>query len=159
MHRGDGGCYLPTLGTSPNKLLFILLFIGLPFAAFIEAIFCLSQRKFPSAYNLSDSVNHLVNTCTSHLNSTLQSPLILQSDQYFLHRTPRNNNTINSLASNIRSSTTAPIRRSVIATLPTLALKSHSQQIIPLVNIDDTTKSNTQKQSKKSVFPLFFDVL
>lgn len=140
------------------------MFIGLPFAAFIEAFFSLSQRKFPNADNLFDSVNHLVNICTDHLNSTARvpsSPLVPQSDPYFSRRSIRNNNnTINASSLNIRSSTTAPIRRSMVATVPTPILNSHTQPMIPSIrNIDDRTKSSTLKQSTKSVFPLFFDVL
>jgi hypothetical protein len=146
------------------------MFVGLPFPAFIEAFFCLSQRKFPNAANLFDCVDHLVSICTDHLNSTSRvasSPLIPQSDQYVLRRTTKNNNTLDSSSSNIRtsitklrSSTTTPIRRSLISTLSTSALKNHSEQITPSIkNIDDKTKSNTLKPSTKSVFPLFFDVL
>jgi len=148
-----------------NELLFDLLFLGLPFPAFLEAFFLLSQRKFPNAHSLLDSVNDLIDICVHHINPTLQtpiSPLISQSNPSRLHRTAKNNtNTRNSssltIRSNIptvRSSTTTSIHRSGI--IP--PLKDH--QIIPsTTNIDDKTKDKLSRQATKSVFPLFFDVL
>jgi hypothetical protein len=146
-----------------NKLLSNLLFLGLPFAAFIEAFFLLSQRKFPNSHNLIDSVNHLVNICIRHLNPTLQTP-ISPPAQHLLHRSAKNNtNTIHSSSLNIRSTirslTTTSVHRSGIIVSST-PLSKNNQIIIPsATNIDDKTKEKISRQSTKSVFPLFFDVL
>jgi hypothetical protein len=149
-----------------NQLLSNLLFLGLPFAAFIEAFFLLSQRKFPNAHNLFDSVNQLVNICIRHLNPTLQfpiSPLMSPANQHLLLRSAKiTTNTIHTSSLNtrptIRSSTTVSIHRSGTTLSSAPLLKDH--QIIPLAtNIDDKTKQTISRQSTKSVFPLFFDVL
>ena len=102
----------------------------MPFSAFIEAFFLLSQRKFPDTHSLLDSVNQLVNICVHNLNSSLQTSL--SPNQYSPNRTTRINN------SRTRA-TTAPS-----SVPPTLAT---------------TNTDNKIKQSTKSVFPLFFDVL
>ncbi|CAF3343791.1 unnamed protein product [Rotaria socialis] len=143
---------------------------GLPFAAFIEAFFLLSQRKYPNAQNFGDGVNHLVNTSIRHLHLALPrptSPIIYQQNQYLLLRSARNNNTINSSALNIRSNvalsrtpTTMSVHRSANAPASAPAPRNQSQQNNPSTKpVDNKTNQNTKKQSTKSVFPLFFDVL
>jgi hypothetical protein len=150
------------------------LIIGLPFPAFIEAFFLLSQRKFPSTHSLLDSVSQLVNVCVRNLNSCLQapsSPLIQQSNQYLLHRATRINSSTNPSSMNnrstvvtLRSSTTATNR---VAMGSSSAPTPRSHPITPsattvttataitTINNDEKTKQN----ATKSVFPLFFDVL
>ncbi|CAF2672261.1 unnamed protein product [Rotaria sp. Silwood2] len=143
---------------------------GLPFAAFIEAFFLLSQRKFPNAQDLFDSVNQLLNICIRHLNSALQrptSPLIHQSNQYLLHRSARNHNTPNSSSLNmrpnvglVRSPTTTSMHRPVIVPTSAPVPRNHNHQNNSSTKpIDDKIKQKMMKQSTKSVFPLFFDVL
>ncbi|CAF3532594.1 unnamed protein product [Rotaria sp. Silwood1] len=143
---------------------------GLPFAAFIEAFFLLSQRKFPNAQNLFDSVDQLLNICIRHLTSALQrptSPLIHQSNQYLLHRSARNHNTPNSSLVNMRSSvglvrspTSTSMHRTMIVPASAPAPRNHNHQNNSSTkSIDDKIKQNATKQSTKSVFPLFFDVL
>ncbi|CAF2098022.1 unnamed protein product [Rotaria magnacalcarata] len=143
---------------------------GLPFAAFIEAFFLLSQRKYPNAQNFTDGVNHLVNTSIRHLHLALPrptSPIIYQQNQYLLLRSARNNNNINSSALNIRSHvgvsrtpSTMSVHRSTNAPASAPAPRNQSQQNNPSTKSgDNKTKQNTTKQSTKSVFPLFFDVL
>ncbi|CAF3933464.1 unnamed protein product, partial [Rotaria magnacalcarata] len=142
----------------------------LPFAAFIEAFFLLSQRKYPNAQNFTDGVNHLVNTSIRHLHLALPrptSPIIYQQNQYLLLRSARNNNNINSSALNIRSHvgvsrtpSTMSVHRSTNAPASAPAPRNQSQQNNPSTKSgDNKTKQNTTKQSTKSVFPLFFDVL
>lgn len=150
-----------------------VLILGLPFPAFIEAFFLLSQRKFPTSHSLLDSVSQLVNVCVRNLNSCLQapsSPLIQQSNQYLLHRATRINSSTNPSSMNNRStfialrSTTAATNRAT--TLPSSAPTPRMHQVVPpattttttttaITNNDDKTRLN----SAKSVFPLFFDVL
>ena len=143
------------------------LFIGLPFAAFIETFFLLSQRKFPTARNLLDSVHHLINICMRHLNPTLQplsSALNHQSSQHLYHLT-RNNSIISSSSLNIRSNNVsnrsaiirATVNRSVIAPTSAPFSRSHSHQNKPSKKTtDEEKKQNMLRQSTKSVFPLFF---
>jgi hypothetical protein len=142
-----------------NKLLCDLLFVGLPFAAFIEAFFLLSQRKFPNDHNLLDSVHHLINISTRHLNPPSQTPTS-PSNQHLPRTIKNTTNTANSSLnirpniSIVRSSTTATIHRSgIIPSTAPLPLPP------PSTNIDDKSKSKISRQSTKSVFPLFFDVL
>jgi hypothetical protein len=142
------------------------MLIGLPFAAFIEAFFLLSQRKFPNTHNLFDSVNQLLDICLRHLHSVLQtstSPLTYQSNQSLLHRPSRNNNITSSSSLNVRppistlrSSTSTSVHRSMIVPPSTSLTKDPNHQPTPS---DDKTKQDTLRQSTKSVFPLFFDVL
>jgi hypothetical protein len=135
----------------------------------------LSQRKFPSARSLLDSVDHLVNICIRHLNNVLQapgSPLIHQSNQYLLQRSAKNNSTIASSSMNIRpniatlrSPTTSLVHRSFNVASASPAAKGHhhhhmiSSATTVSTNSDDKTKQNAMRQSTRSVFPLFFDVL
>ncbi|CAF0767589.1 unnamed protein product [Adineta ricciae] len=79
---------------------------GLPFSAFVEVMFLLSQRKYTNASSLLDSVYELVNICIRNLKSYFQTPASQQQQQ----RSIRNNRTV-------------------------------------------------PKQTTKSIFPLFFDVL
>ncbi|CAF3669711.1 unnamed protein product [Rotaria sp. Silwood1] len=98
----------------------------LPFSAFIEAFFLLSQRKFPSAHSLLDSVSQLVNVCVRNLNTCLQapsSPLIQQSNQYLLHRASRINSSTNQSSMNNRSTITA-LRSTITATNRTVNVPS-----------------------------------
>ena len=147
--------------------------LGLPFAAFVEAFFLLSQRKYPHSHALIDSVSQLVSICIRHLNTCLQapaSPLIQQSNQYLLQRATRMNSasTINPSSMNHRStiialrSTTAATHRSIIApsSAPTPRV-SQSQHLTPSATAitSSLTADNKPKQTTKSVFPLFFDVL
>ncbi|CAF0970106.1 unnamed protein product [Adineta steineri] len=135
---------------------------GLPFAAFIEAFFSLSQRKYPNDHSLFDSANHLVNVYIDHVNSSLSvSSIIPQSDQYFLHRTTKNNKTMNSSSLNIRASTAKTlIRSSTAAQSKTSTPVVSKQQNLPTTNnTNENTRKSILKQSTKSVFPLFFDVL
>ncbi|CAF0814940.1 unnamed protein product [Rotaria sordida] len=143
---------------------------GLPFAAFIEAFFLLSQRKFPNTQNLLDSVDQLLNICLRHLNSVLQrpiSPLIYQSNQYLLHRSAKNHSTPNSSLSNIRSNVgivrsptaTSMHHTTIVPTSAPVPRNHNHQNNSSTKSIDDKTKQNMTKQSTKSVFPLFFDVL
>ncbi|CAF3988772.1 unnamed protein product [Rotaria magnacalcarata] len=140
---------------------------GLPFSAFIEAFFLLSQRKFPSSPSLLDSVSQLVNTCIRNLNSCLQapsSPLIQQSNQYLLHRASRINSSTNPSSTNNRSSvvtlrsTTAATHRTINA--PSSAPTPRTHQTTPSATaITKINNDEKPKQSAKSVFPLFFNVL
>ncbi|CAM2703411.1 unnamed protein product [Rotaria socialis] len=140
---------------------------GLPFTAFIEAFFLLSQRKFPSSPSLLDSVSQLVNTCIRNLNSCLQapsSPLIQQSNQYLLHRASRINSSTNPSSMNNRStavtlrSTTGAIHRTINA--PSSAPTPRTHQTTPSATaITKINNDEKPKQSAKSVFPLFFNVL
>jgi hypothetical protein len=159
--------------------LYIYLILGLPFSAFIEAFFLLSQRKFPASQSLLDSVSQLVNVCVRNLNTCLQapsSPLIQQSNQYLLHRATRMNSSINPSSMNNRSSiialrpTTTATNRSAIP--PSSAPTPRMHQTIPSATAITTTATTTtatttttnndekmKQNSAKSVFPLFFDVL
>ncbi len=145
-------------------------YIGLPFAAFIEAFFLLSQRKFPHTHNLFDSVNHLLTLCFRYLNCVVQtstSSLTYQSNQSLLHRTSKTNNITNSSSLNIRptisafrSSTTASVHRSMIIPPSAPITKDPNHQTNSSTKItDEKTKQDMLRQSTKSVFPLFFDVL
>jgi hypothetical protein len=159
-----------------DLLLILFYFLGLPFSAFIEAFFLLSQRKFPSSHSLLDSVSQLVNVSVRNINSCLQtpsSPLLQQSNQYLLHRATRINSSINPNPSSmnnrstiigLRSTTTTTTNRATIP--PSSAPTPRTNNIIPTAthvttttNNDDTTRQSPVKQSTKSVFPLFFDVL
>lgn len=164
-----------------------IFILGLPFAAFIEAFFLLSQRKYPNAQNLLDSLNHLVLSCIRHLNSALQSPSspsIHQTSQSLLHRSARSHNTpspslLNNRLNVSRSPTATSMHRSMVvpASAP-IPRSPHNQQnhhnnhhhhhhhhhyhqssTLSIHNSDDKTKQNSLRQSAKSVFPLFFDVL
>lgn len=145
---------------------------GLPFAAFIEAFFLLSQRKFPTSHSLLDSVSQLVNVCVRNLNACLQapsSPLIQQSNQYLLHRATRINSSTNPTTSlNNRSSfvalrpTTTATNR--LLTAPSSAPTPRTQPLVPASTTTTATATNNSEEknrqnSAKSVFPLFFDVL
>ena len=149
--------------------------LGLPFSAFIEAFFLLSQRKYPTSHSLIDSVSQLVTVCIRQLNNCLQapaSPLIQQSNQYLLHRATRMN-TANPNASSFTQrsniialrSTTAATHRSMMvpASAPTPRTTHNPQNTTPSATATVSTKSSTSgdnsKQTAKSVFPLFFDVL
>lgn len=154
-----------------------LVYLGLPFSAFVEAFFCLSQRKFPHAASLLDSVDHLIQHCTRNLNSSLSTattPSIYQSNQYILQRTARNNSLANSASCNtrptlsaLRPPTTLTPSRSMLETPSAASLQNRlSQQ--SKTNSAATTlttsshprgKQSSMRQSAKSVFPLFFDVL
>jgi hypothetical protein len=154
-----------------------LLCLGLPFSAFVEAFFCLSQRKFPHAASLLDSVDYLIQHCTRNLNSNLSTattPSIYQSNQYIIQRTARNNSLANSASFNtrpnlsaLRPPTTLAPSRSMLETPSGASLRNRlSQQ--SKTNSAATTlsssshprgKQSSMRQSAKSVFPLFFDVL
>jgi CCR4-NOT transcriptional regulation complex NOT5 subunit len=151
--------------------------LGLPFSAFIEAFFLLSQRKFPSTHSLIDSVSQLVNVCVRNLNSCLQapsSPLIQQSNQYLLHRATRINSSTNPSSMNnrstiiaLRSTTTATNRASMAPSsappprmhqmITSATSVSNSTTATPTTMI--STEEKLKQNSTKSVFPLFFDVL
>jgi hypothetical protein len=159
--------------------LHFFLFLGLPFSAFIEAFFLLSQRKFPSSHSLLDSVSQLVNVSVRNINSCLQtpsSPLIQQSNQYLLHRATRINSSINPNPSSMNNRSTIIALRSTTATTNRATIPSssvptpRSNHITPTAtavttvetNTDDKTRQTPVKQTTtttKSVFPLFFDVL
>ncbi len=159
----------PSPLTALTVSLSIYLILGLPFSAFLEAFFLLSQRKFPSAHSLLDSVSQLVNVCVRNLNTCLQapsSPLIQQSNQYLLHRATRINSSTNPSSMNNRStiialrSATTGTNRTAMAPSSAPTLKIH--QIIPPATTVTTPTNNdekTKQNSTKSVFPLFFDVL
>lgn len=161
--------------------------LGLPFAAFIEAFFLLSQRKYPSSHALIDSVSQLVTTCIRQLNTCLQapsSPLIHQSNQYLLHRATRmSQTTFNPSTMTHRSNmitlrpTTNVTHRSLIApsSAPTPRVTQSHQLTTSATAVTSGSASNSsatatttsasnsesksRQQSTKSVFPLFFDVL
>ncbi|CAF0994912.1 unnamed protein product [Adineta ricciae] len=126
---------------------------GLPFAAFIEACFILSQRKYPTSRNLLDSVNCLINICTERVNITSQlDQTVLRPSTRNYHSSCSSSLSIRSSSTNLRASAavtiTMPVRRSVIPASTTLMSKNSNSQI-----------SSSTRQSAKSVFPLFFDVL
>lgn len=150
--------------------------LGLPFTAFIEAMYLLSQRKYPTAHSLLDSVSQLVNECVRNLNSYLQtpsSPLIQQSNQYLLHRATRINSSTNPSVLNNRSSiialrsTTMGTNRTTMTSTSAPTPRSHptvpSATAVTTATSTTTATNNTEEKSKpssaKSVFPLFFDVL
>jgi hypothetical protein len=64
--------------------IYIYFISGLPFSAFIEAFFLLSQHTFPGAHSLLESVSQLVGICVRNLNSSLQTSL--SPRQYLPHR-------------------------------------------------------------------------
>lgn len=147
------------------------IILGLPFSAFIEAFFLLSQRKFPNAQSLLDSVSQLVSVCVRNLNTCLQSPsspLIQQANQYLLHRASRINSSMNPSSMNnrstvlaLRSTTTTAATNRPTSTAPSSASTIKPNQTTPSATAI-TTKTTTDekpKQSAKSVFPLFFNVL
>lgn len=133
----------------------------MPFAAFIEAFFLLSQRKYPSAPNLLDSVSRLASICTRHMNIPQLTPATSASVSFSnLHphhqrrrgaRTATHSSSLNirPSASIIRSLVATPVHRTATATPSTDQTASS----------DDKNKSKSSKQTTKSVFPLFFDVL
>ena len=150
----------PLIYTSISSLL------GLPFAAFIEAFFLLSQRKYPHAPSLLDSVNHLLSTCARHMNlltttpatSALVSSTLLHQHHSFRRsvRTAATHSSslnIRPNASALRSSTTISNHRAANST-PTTDHTASSTK-----SADDKTRAKSSKQTTKSVFPLFFDVL
>ena len=152
-----------------------MIILGLPFSAFIEAFFLLSQRKFPSSHSLLDSVSQLVNVSVRNINSCLQtpaSPLIQQSNQYLLHRATRINSSINPNPSSMNNRSTVIALRSTTnrATIQSSSAPTpRTNHIIPpattvttpttAMNNDEKMRQNSVKQTTKSVFPLFFDVL
>lgn len=114
-----------------------------------------------------DSVTQLVSACIRNLNSCLQapaSPLIQQSNQYLLHRASRFNSSTNSSSLHNRASV-ATLRSTAATTHRTLNAPSsaptpRAHQTTPSATA--ITKANNDekpKQSAKSVFPLFFNVL
>ncbi|CAF1159100.1 unnamed protein product [Rotaria sordida] len=138
---------------------------GLPFPAFIEVFFLLSQRKFPNTQSLLDSVSQLVNVCVRNLNTCLQtpsSPLIQQSNQYLLQRASRINSSINQSSMNNRSTIIALRSTTTTGTNRTINVSSSApiskvQQIIPSATaITKIHNDDKPKHSAKSVFPLFF---
>ncbi len=139
------------------ELFLELYLLGLPFTAFVEAFFLLSQRKFPNASNLLESVTQLVNICTRHLNLTLDAPIIPLTTSSATHRTVKNTSHsslhIRPNISALRSSTTTSIHRSGLITPSTDQLNSSMK------TTDDKTKPKLSIPPTKSVFPLFFDVL
>lgn len=148
-----------------KDLYFNLSVVGLPFAAFIEAFFLLSQRKYPHSPSLLDSVNHLLSICARHMNLPTSTPATsaLVSSTHLHHhpfrrgvRTPATHSSslnIRPSASALRSSTTTP-HRAVNNSTPSTELTASSTK-----SADDKTKSKSSKQTTKSVFPLFFDVI
>ena len=148
--------------------------LGLPFSAFVEAFFLLSQRKYPTAHSLLDSVSQLVNECVRNLNSCLQAPsstLIQQSNQYLLHRATRINSSTNPSVLNNRSSiialrsTTSGTNRASMASSSAPTPRTHPTvpSATAVTTSTSTATNNSDEKSKpssaKSVFPLFFDVL
>lgn len=92
------------------------------------------------------------------------SPIAYPPTQLLVHRSARNN-PINSSTVNLRtnvvasrSSTSTSVHRSTnnIGSAP--RSQNHPNNSPTKAN-DEKTKQNTQKQSAKSVFPLFFDIL
>ena len=149
---------------------------GLPFAAFIEAFFLLSQRKFPTSHSLLDSVSQLVNVCVRNLNACLHapsSPLIQQSNQYLLQRATRLNSSTNPTTSTNNRSSFVALRSTTTSTnrllnAPSSAPTPRSQPLIPAATTTTTaaaaaannsSEDKNRQASAKSVLPLFFDVL
>ncbi|CAF1216735.1 unnamed protein product, partial [Didymodactylos carnosus] len=143
---------------------------GLPFGAFIEAFFLLSQRKFPSTKYLLDSVNQMVIFCVRHLNIFLESPF----SHYLLPRTSRNcdnnNQTVDGRYDKLVRShrlTTAPSNHGTtsaaiaVVSTQTTANTTTSLNVSHDTSVRTTTTrvSSSVKNSKRSVFPLFFEVL
>ena len=135
--------------------------IGLPFTAFVEAFFLLSQRKYPNASSLLESVAELVPICVRHLNITFDTPtssLASSSTTHLPHRSAKipthSSLHIRPHISTLRSSTTLSIHRTATTIPPP------TDQVNPsTTSTDDQTKPKISRQSTKSVFPLFFDVL
>ena len=150
---------------------------GLPFSAFVEAFFCLSQRKFPHAASLLDSVDELIRHCTRHLGSNLPTattPSLYQSNQYILQRTARNSSLANSgtfsarpTLSALRPPPTVSPSRSVLETSSAAGVRnrlSQQSKTTSAATMLSTSsypkgKQGSMRQATKSVFPLFFDVL
>lgn len=142
-----------------ESIIELFIFLGLPFAAFIEVFFLLSQRKYPSAPNLLDSVSRLASTCARHMNLPQLTPLISSSNSHpapHHHRRRTARPATHSSSLNIRPS--ALMTRSVVVT-PVYRTAANTPLTDQTATSDDKTKSKSSKQSTKSVFPLFFDVL
>ncbi|CAF1172736.1 unnamed protein product [Adineta steineri] len=128
---------------------------GLPFSAFIEAFFLLSQRKFPDASSLLDSVTQLLTICVRNINLSLQnssSSVPQQSNQYHSSHLTRVNSSINSSSS---SNNHPSILSARSTNRPTTAPPSAHRTITTTA----TKPDDKTKQLVKSVFPLFFNVL
>ncbi|CAF1040081.1 unnamed protein product [Adineta steineri] len=128
---------------------------GLPFSAFIEAFFLLSQRKFPDATSLLDSVTQLLTICVRNINLSLQnssSSVPQQSNQYHSSHLTRVNSSINSSSS---SNNHPSILSARSTNRPTTAPPSAHRTITTTA----TKPDDKTKQLVKSVFPLFFNVL
>ena len=141
---------------------------GLPFSAFVEAFFLLSQRKFPSAPSLLDSVDHLLHHCNRHLNSTLPSNNLNNSFQL-----QRSSARTTSVSLNIRPPSNLAPQRSILVsstansnsrsrllpqTTPAAAQtatinnnNNNNNDVVAAASID-----NKLKQSTKSVFSTLF---
>lgn len=136
-------------------------FLGLPFTAFIEAFFLLSQRKFPNAHHLSDSVKHLLHICNYQLALSIQTSVTVSTAYPRSHKTPTSSLNIRPNNPTVRSSTTVAMNhhpRKEIIPASTPLTKPHENPITSNSN-DEKTKEKISRQATKSVFPLFFDVL
>ena len=99
--------------------------------------------------------------------------MVQQSNQYLLHRATRINSSINPNPSSMNNRSTIIGLRSTTATttnratiLPSSAPTPRTNNMTPTAtpvttatNNDDPTRQSPVRQSTKSVFPLFFDVL
>ncbi|UJR08939.1 hypothetical protein I4U23_013191 [Adineta vaga] len=94
--------------TPLSEILFFLP--GLPFSAFTEAMFLLSQRKFPDTSSLLDSVTQLVNICIRNLKSSFQTSSSQQRQQ---QRSNRFNRSVISSATTNNDDKTKQITKSV----------------------------------------------
>lgn len=136
-----------------------LIHLGLPFSAFVEAFFLLSQRKFPNASSLLDSVNRLVQHSTRHLNSAISNSsgtTIPQSNATIVMRSARNSTSASTRQNSSirRSPTMVSTQRN--STSPTLIQRN---RLLSLNQSASSSQKSKAKESTRSVFPLFFDVL
>lgn len=125
---------------------FSLTLSGLPFPAFVEAFFSLSQRKYPNAESLLDSVNRLAEHSVRNLNSAIGLTSLTSSSI---------------LSRSTKTSASLAARRSpkLVSASASPILTEHRNRLLsqsPTISVNHNLKP---KSATKSVFPLFFDVL